>query len=292
MESQDLRIFKAVAELQSISKAADRLDYVQSNISQRIKNLEDELGAPLFSRNNRGVTLTEEGSRLLDYTDQILGLMEEARSSVNPAKWKTTLAIGAPQTLSAVRIPRLLSSFLQDNRIDIRLKTDRAERLQEMLQYGEVEGIFVNGTFNNVLFTPVYAYDERVVVISSKPDDHSKELPGHHLIINSDPNCVYRRKLLDDYMKKKESINRTVMEFDSLEAILQAVKDGLGISVIPADVAYSRKELQSVQMEELPDPVRVSFIVKQGRKQSRPLKQFIRFLADNGLQPVDSQLAP
>lgn len=277
MESQDLRIFKAVAELQSISKAADRLDYVQSNISQRIKNLEEELGVPLFSRNNRGVTLTEEGSRLLGYTDQILGLMEEARSSVNPEKWKTTLAIGAPQTLSAVRIPRLLSSFLQDNRIDIRLKTDRSERLQEMLQYGEVEGIFVNGTFNNVLFTPVYTYDERVVVISPKPGEHSNELPGDHLIINSDQNCVYRRKLLDVYMGKKES-NRTVMEFDSLEAILQAVNDGLGISVIPADVAYSRKELQSVLMEELTDPVRVSFIVKQGRKQSRPLKQFIRFL--------------
>ncbi|RKJ16706.1 LysR family transcriptional regulator, partial [Butyricicoccus sp. 1XD8-22] len=57
MDSHDLRIFKQVAELQSISKAAENLGYVQSNISQRIKSLEDELGIRLFVRNNRGVTL-------------------------------------------------------------------------------------------------------------------------------------------------------------------------------------------------------------------------------------------
>lgn len=55
MESKDLRIFKQVAEQQSISKAAEKLGYVQSNISQRIKGLEHELGVPLIIRNNRGL---------------------------------------------------------------------------------------------------------------------------------------------------------------------------------------------------------------------------------------------
>lgn len=61
MESHELKIFKHVAELQSVSKAAEKLGYVQPNVSQRIKNLENELGVQLFMRNNRGVTLTEEG---------------------------------------------------------------------------------------------------------------------------------------------------------------------------------------------------------------------------------------
>ncbi len=69
LESHDLWIFKHVAELQSVSRAAEKLGYVQPNVSQRIKSLEDELGARLFMRNNRGVTLTEEGKVLLDYTN-------------------------------------------------------------------------------------------------------------------------------------------------------------------------------------------------------------------------------
>ncbi|GAA3321468.1 hypothetical protein GCM10020331_037440 [Ectobacillus funiculus] len=64
--------FKHVAELQSISKAAELLGYVQPNISQRIKGLEEELGTKLFARTNRGVTLTDEGKVLLEYTHHIL----------------------------------------------------------------------------------------------------------------------------------------------------------------------------------------------------------------------------
>lgn len=113
LESHDLWIFKHVAELQSISKAAEKLGYVQPNISQRIKNLEDELGTKILKRNNRGVTLTEEGKVLLDYTNQIMLLMNEAKSKINPQKWRESLTIGASQTISAVKVPQLFSSFFR-----------------------------------------------------------------------------------------------------------------------------------------------------------------------------------
>ena len=61
MESHDLFIFKHVAESQSLSKTAEQLGYVQPNITQRIKKLEEELGVRLLKRNNRGVTMTSEG---------------------------------------------------------------------------------------------------------------------------------------------------------------------------------------------------------------------------------------
>ncbi|AIQ46700.1 transcriptional regulator [Paenibacillus sp. FSL R7-0273] len=276
MESQDLRIFKQVAELQSVSKAAEKLGYVQSNISQRIKGLEEELGVRLFLRNNRGVTLTKEGSELLGYANQILLLMEEARSSVNPVKWKKSLAIGAPQTVAAIRIPRLLSSFLQNHNIDIKLRTNSAERLQEMLSYGELDGIFVNGPYNNVLFESVYTYDERLVILSPKQNP-GKPLHMQTLIVNSDPECVYRRKLLGLF-SQKEQPDRSVLEFDSLESILQAVNEGLGISILPAEVADSRKELHSVRFEELPDKMTIRFVIRRRKQQPPALHRFIRFL--------------
>ncbi|WP_160037090.1 LysR family transcriptional regulator [Paenibacillus sp. An7] len=278
MESHDLMIFKHVAELHSISKTAEKLDYVQSNISQRIKSLEEELGVRLFIRNNRGVTLTEEGNKLLGYTNQILLLMDEARSSVNPTKWKNHLTIAAPQTISAVRIPQLFSSFLRDNNIDVKLRTDNAKRLQEMLSYGELDGVFVNGPYNNVLFEAVYTYDENIMLIFPKLNQH-KGLHQHTLIMNSDTSCIYRKKLLD-LSKKRNMKNPVVMEFDSLESILQAVNNGLGISVIPSDIVYSRKELPFIQYEELTETIRVNFLIKQRKRQSQSLKKFIRFLEE------------
>jgi len=271
MESHDLWIFKHVAELQSISKAAEKLDYVQPNVSQRIKGLEDELGVKLFIRNNRGVTLTEEGKVLLDYTNQILLLMDEAKSLVNPKKWKESLTIGASQTISAVKIPQLFSSFLSENKnINVKIRTNDQEKLQEMLTYGELDGVFINGTSNESQFETVYSYFEKLVLISPKNNQYEK---NPMLIVNSDKNCIYRKKTLALF-----NDNPSIIEFDSLESILQAVHDGLGISILSEDVANNRKKMQCIQYKELSETIKIDFIIKQRKNHSQSLKKFINFL--------------
>ncbi|PGZ97955.1 transcriptional regulator [Bacillus pseudomycoides] len=270
MESHDLWIFKHVAELQSISRAAEKLGYVQPNISQRIKSLEEELGAKLLKRNNRGVTLTDDGKILLDYTNQIMMLMDEAKTKINPKKWRESLIIGAPQTISAVKVPHLFSSFLQsNNNIDIKIKTTNKLKLQEMLSYGEVDGIFISGTYNDSQFESVYRYFENIILISPIKQ-HSHET----LLVNSDPSCIYRNKLLD-FAEKHHFNQPTIMEFDSLESILQAVHAGLGISILPADVIHSRKEMKAIHHKELPDKMKIDFIIKRGKQKSQSLEKFI-----------------
>ncbi|RKJ16708.1 LysR family transcriptional regulator, partial [Butyricicoccus sp. 1XD8-22] len=82
---------------------------------------------------------------LLEYTKQIMGLMDEAKSVINPTKWRESLMIGASQTVSAVKIPQLLSSFLREHKhIDVKIRTNNKQRIQEMLSYGELDGIFIN----------------------------------------------------------------------------------------------------------------------------------------------------
>ena len=82
MEINDLIIFKTVASEGSISKAAKELGYVQPNITERIKKLEQELETPLLHRDNKGVSLLPSGDILLDYTNQILTLVEEAKDKI------------------------------------------------------------------------------------------------------------------------------------------------------------------------------------------------------------------
>ncbi|PLS17356.1 LysR family transcriptional regulator [Bacillus sp. M6-12] len=277
MESHDLWIFKTVAKLQSVSKAAEKLGYVQSNVSQRIKCLEEELGTRLFIRNNRGVTLTNEGNVLLDYANQIILLMDEAKSIINPKKWRESLTIGAPQTISAVRIPNLLASFLLENKnIDVKVRTSDKQKLHEMLAYGELDGLFINGTSIQSQFDNVYSYFEKIVLISPK-QCQMKKAQNPTLIVNSDTNCAYRNKLLD-FANKNNFHDPTILEFDSLEAILQGVHDGLGISMLPADIVYNRKDLSSVQYQEQNETIKIDFVIQHRKQHPQSLKKFVRFL--------------
>ncbi|WP_410981621.1 LysR family transcriptional regulator [Bacillus cereus] len=276
MESHDLWIFKHVAELQSISRAAEKLGYVQPNLSQRIKTLEDELGVKLFKRNNRGVTLTKEGKMLLDYTNQIMFLMSEAKSKINPQKWRESLTVGASQTISAVKVPQLFSSFLESHKdIDLKIKTNNNVQLQQMLLYGELDGIFLSGTYNESQFESVYSYLENMILISS----NDTPVKNQTLLVNSDPNCIYRKNLLH-YCHMNNFDQRAILEFDSLESIMQAAHSGLGITIVPANVAYSRTRAETIQYEELPDTVKIDFVIKRRKQQPPGLKRFIRFLGE------------
>ncbi|USD14792.1 LysR family transcriptional regulator [Priestia megaterium] len=277
MESQDLRIFKCVAEAKSLSKAAEVLGYVQPHISQRIKNLEEELDTKLLIRTNRGVTLTNEGEALFDYAQRILRLMEEAKAEVNPNKFKRSLIIGASQTISAIKIPSLFSSFLKEQQnIEVKIKTDRKQVLQEMLSYGEIDGLFLSGAYNEAQFETVYHYAEKMVLISPRYEAREgKDQPT--LLINSDGNCIYRNRLLE-FSKKHHIHKANIMEFDSLEAILQGVRDGLGMSVVPASVVKSRGDMKNIEYQELSEDVHIDFVVKKGKQRSQSLKKFIHFL--------------
>ena len=82
MDAADLRVFQSVASTGSMSKAALELNTVQSNVTARIKSLEDEVGFVLFERTNRGVTLTAAGQRLLPFAARAARLLDDAKRAV------------------------------------------------------------------------------------------------------------------------------------------------------------------------------------------------------------------
>lgn len=276
LESQDLKIFKYVAEQKSISKAAAMLGYVQPNVSGRIKHLEEELHTKLLNRTNRGVTLTDEGVLLLEYTEKILFLMDEVKTKMNEDKGEGSLTIGASQTISAFKIPHFLSGFLKQNKnIKVKVKTDTKQILQEQLLYGEIDGLFFSGDNDEDRFEEVYCDREKVVLLSCEGHDKRKSSPT--LLVNSDPNCIYRKKILE-FSQNHNFDKPVLMEFDSLESILQGISNGLGMSIIPADIAHSRLSRKIVQFEELSEDVQIQFVVKKGKQRSQSVKKFIRFL--------------
>jgi DNA-binding transcriptional LysR family regulator len=114
MELKDLNIFVTVAKTGSVTKTAELLDYVQSNITARIQHLENHLGTSLFNRHSRGVSLTASGETLLHYANKILNLCGEAEQVLQDSKTPTgTLRIGAMETTTATRLPSILAKYHQ-----------------------------------------------------------------------------------------------------------------------------------------------------------------------------------
>ena len=110
MDIHDLTVFAAAARHGSVTRAAQSLATVQSNVTTRIRLLETELKVQLFHRNHRGITLTEKGQQLLPYAQQMLSLMEHAKAAVSESREiGGKLHIGALQSTATARLPALLS---------------------------------------------------------------------------------------------------------------------------------------------------------------------------------------
>ena len=93
MDHTSLDIFRVVAAELSVTRAAKRLGRVQSNVTTRIQQLEEELGVPLFRRDGNRLTLSAEGDRFLGYANRMLALADEARQVLSPQAPSGTLRI-------------------------------------------------------------------------------------------------------------------------------------------------------------------------------------------------------
>src|SRR5689334_1978194 len=98
MDLGDLRIFTAVVRAGGVTRAAERLNRVQSNVTTRIRQLERDLGVDLFIRQGKRLHLAPAGRLLLDYADRLLALAEEAQHAVQDARPRGVLRLGAMES--------------------------------------------------------------------------------------------------------------------------------------------------------------------------------------------------
>src|SRR6266576_1647103 len=149
MDLTALKIFKSVVEHGGINKAAARLHRVPSNVTTRIKQLEEQLGAKLFLRLGRRLSLSAEGKLLLTYADQLLRLSSEAEAALRNGKPRGTLRIGALESTAASRLPPVLSRYhALYPEVLIELVTGTSGALVSHVHKQDVEAAFVAEPFN------------------------------------------------------------------------------------------------------------------------------------------------
>lgn len=111
LDSDLLRTFVAVADMENFTKAAGMVGRTQSAVSLQIKRLEDMVGDPLFERGPRGVALTRRGEELLVNARRIVSLLDETAASLTAPALEGRVSIGIPEEYGTTVLPRALATF-------------------------------------------------------------------------------------------------------------------------------------------------------------------------------------
>lgn len=163
MESLELRIFREVAYTKSISKTAENMGYVQSNITAHIKKLEGELNTTLFIRHSKGVTLTKDGEKLLYQAEKIISLLDKTLQSFqnNPK----TLKIGTTQTIAGYLLPKCIIEYQkQFPNVSLSVSTLNQDDLDHSLYNGLLDCIITNSTHNITQGKQVLEFQENLML--------------------------------------------------------------------------------------------------------------------------------
>ena len=144
MELRNITTFLRVAELQNFTHAAQELGYSQSAVTVQIRQLETELGVPLFERIGRSVSLTAPGQAFLQKAGEIIKAAERAKDAVRTApEPEGTLRVGTMESLSASVVWRLITDFhRQFPQVNVVIRTSTADGLLEMMRRNDVDFIY------------------------------------------------------------------------------------------------------------------------------------------------------
>ena len=236
MDAADLRVFQAVADTGSMNKAALELNTVQSNVTARIKSLEDEIGLALFERTNRGVTLTAAGQRLLPYATRAARLLDDARRAVaDEGTPSGALAIGSLETTAALRLSPVLAEFVATYpAVDLSLKTGTSCELVDGVLDRSLEGAFVCGPVDHpdLLAEPFFREELVILTAPTVADFEVLAAQPNLKIIVLKAGCSYRLQL-EGMLARRGIVGVRQLEFGTLEAIISCVGAGLGVTLLP-----------------------------------------------------------
>lgn len=250
MELRQLQHFVAVAEESHFTRAAQRVNIVQSALSSSIRALEEELGTQLFVRSTRQVRLTTAGGVFLGKARAALEAVREARDTMAAMQGlnQGTLSIGTVQSLPAfLDLPLLLARFhAQHPGIEVRLCQGSSSHLLEKIRSGRLDLAFLPLCEPSAGIATTMIACEALVMICA---------PDHALASRDEvPLCLLKdtafvdfepdwgtRKLVDRAFLEVGIERRTVFEVSDLETLLELVARGLGIALVPEAIAGARR---------------------------------------------------
>jgi len=273
MDLADLHIFRTVVTEGGVTRAAERLNRVQSNVTTRVRQLEEDLGVLLFIREGKRLHLSPTGRVLLDYADRLLDLAQEARVAVRDNAPRGPLRLGAMESTAAIRLPAPLSEFHRRYpEVKLDLSTRPISELTERVLAGDLDAALVAEPISDA-FEKAKIYDEELALVSAA--DHapirSPRDVQSETVLAFEHGCPYRLRLQQWFARSGELPTR-IVEMSSWHAILGCAAAGMGIAVMPKTVLVTFPQRNFLKAHPLPAELNHAPTVLIWRKGSRSPK--------------------
>jgi DNA-binding transcriptional LysR family regulator len=243
MEDHKLRVFCAVAETKSFSKASELIHLTQPAVSLQIQAMEELYETRLFDRSGNTINLTPAGEILYKRAKEILALYAEAQQNISEITGaiKGSLSIGASSTIGNYLLPHIIAAFKKKvPQVNISLVVSNTKTITEKLNAGEIDIALVEGDVSKQRFSVETLISDELVVIMSPahPWAERRNLPAIELtkepLILREEGSGTRQiiiKHLEEHGLKLDQL-KIALVMGSTEAIKGAVEEGLGVSIM------------------------------------------------------------
>lgn len=258
IDLDSLEIFRAVVQEGGIVRAAGKLNRVQSNVTTRVKQLEQRLGVQLFRRQGRSLVLSPEGELLLSYAQRLFRLADEAESELRSGKPMGVFRVGSLESTAGSRLAPLLSRFHRlYPGVVVELMTGTTGALVQRVTHFEIEAAFVSEPFTAPGLQTLKVFEEELVLITAKdlPEvTRVAQLAGSTLIAFAD-GCSYRKRL-EEWLGSAGVMPARTLEFGSYQAMIACVAAGSGFALVPRSLLVALRAANDVRQHEVPARVR------------------------------------
>ena len=287
----DLLTFSTVARLGGITRAAEELNTVQSNVTQRVKALEAEIGTALFERHSRGMTLTGAGRRLLPYAQRMAALSREAvLAARDDGEPKGPLSIGSMETTAAVRLPTLLAEFHRRfAAVRLTLRTAPTADLVAAVLDGALDGAFVAGPIEHAELTSTLAFREELVLVTARKWNSLASLRAGTpesgptaLVFRT--GCTYRQRL-EQVFSEFGWPSAARFELGTLDGMIGCVAADMGVTLLPRAVVerdHVNRDISIHALAASQSRVDTLFIQRRSAHQYSALQGFTACLSQDG----------
>lgn len=282
MDIQLLLTFKTVIEAGSATRAAERLHCVQSNVTARIKLLEDLFGVPVFDRQGKRLVLNSAGRTLLPYAEKILRLWAESKSAVaGTMALRPQFFLGSMESASAARLPGALAALhhLHPD-TDVLLHTGPSSALVKKLIDGQLDAVLMAADTMRPEFEYTPVLEETLVAVTDRLCcSLTREILQQKALITFHHGCPYRAAAESWYAKESLS-PRKVISMGTYGAILGCAAAGMGVAFLPEALVASNVKRREITAHPLPrlGPITTFLVVRDAESNSLISTDLVRIL--------------
>lgn len=279
------KTFVMLAETKNFSKAAEKLNIVQSTVSNRIQELEKYLGTDLFSRTNKTVELTQSGLSFLPYAKRIVAIEEEGLRMINNLNYKDTLKIGTVHSLYSGYIKHAAKKFMRlKPNTSIEIIINHTPNLLEMLSNNLIDIGFVFSLTKSNKFICSNILKDEIILVTKNSNEYKNEIDIEDLknitLLYADAGDIFI-KYIEDQLHSNLDFQLSI---DQILEIVEYLREGFGYAFVPESLVVDSIQngyLKKVKIKNTPPcPLEGYVVLEKSKFKREAVECFIELLSE------------